>query len=38
MHIIYTYIIKSDCINAVKTFVNWAKNTYGKTIQILKSN
>ena len=38
MHIVYTYTIKSDCINAVKTFVNWAKTTHGKTVQILKSD
>jgi hypothetical protein len=38
MHIVYTHMIKSDCINAAKPFVNWAKNTHGKTVQILKSD
>lgn len=37
-HFTYSYMVKSNCVNGVKWFVNMVKNQYGRTVKILKSN
>ncbi len=38
MHAVYTHRVKSDCVNAVRLFVNRAKNVYKRDVHFLRSD